>query len=146
VTTRVVPLLALAAVLGAAVPAGAVHESHHGPFAGDTSQDARFFMRVKSHTQVGIRFRWGAKCESGAVSRVVRFRDVAVGPRGRFAERNGRGVSVRGKIGFDSQGNPAFPAPFSFANNEAKGRARVAFEHPVRGRCSSGPVTWEARR
>jgi hypothetical protein len=142
----VVALLALVAVTWTAAPATAVHESHHGPFMGTTSQDERFFMRVLSHTRVGIRFRWRATCESGRVSRVVRFRNVRVGREGRFFSRNGRGVGVRGKIGFDPQGNPAFPEPFSFANNEAKGRARAVFDDPAKGRCTSGTIAWDARR
>ena len=55
-------------------------------------------------------------------------------------------MAVRGKIGFDPQGNPAFPAPFSFANNEAKGRLRAAAEFTGKGICRSGLVTWEASR
>ena len=126
--------------------AGAVHESHHGPFLGTTSQGERVFMRVISHTRVGVRIRWHARCESGSVEAVTRLRNVAVDRRGRFSRRNGRGVAVRGKIGWDPEGNPAFPAPFSFANNEAKGRLRVAVERPRKGRCQSGGVTWEAHR
>jgi hypothetical protein len=141
-----VALVAVVALTWTAAPAHAVHESHHGPFVGTTSQDARFFMRVVSHTRVGIRFRWRATCESGSVSRVVRFRNVPVGRQGRFFVRNTQGVGVRGKIGFDPMGNPVFPEPFSFANNEARGRARAVFDHPVRGRCSSGTIAWEARR
>ena len=129
-----------------ASPALAVHQSHHGPFQGTTSQGERFFMRVIDHTTLGIRFAWRARCESGSVSRVSRFRNVPVGRRGRFAKRNRTGVSVRGKIGFDPQGNPVFPEPFSFANNEAKGRLGAALRLPGKGRCRSGEVGWEARR
>jgi hypothetical protein len=53
---------------------------------------------------------------------------------------------VRGKIGFDPQGNPVFPEPFSFANNEARGRLRAVAAFSGKGRCRSGLVTWEARR
>ena len=63
----------------------------------------------------------------------------------RFFKR-GRGIGVRGKIGIDPMGNPAFPAPFSFANNEAKGRFRVSMVLPDRGRCTTGLVTWRASR
>jgi hypothetical protein len=126
--------------------ASAVHESYHGPFVGSTSQDERVFMRVLSHTRVGIRVRWRARCDSGSIREVTRLRNVAVGPRGRFSRRNGRGVVVRGKIGWDPEGNPAFPEPFSFENNEAKGRFRAVVDRPGRGRCRSGPLSWEARR
>ena len=125
--------------------AAAVHESHHGPFLGTTSQGERMFMRVISHSRVGIRIRWRARCESGSIREVTRFRNVAVGPHGRFSALR-RGVAVRGKIGWDPEGNPAFPEPFSFANNEAKGRLRVAAERPERGRCRLRGATWEARR
>jgi len=140
--------LLLTAVVWAALtsPALAVHQSHHGPFVGDTIQGERFFMRVIDHTTVGIRFRWRADCDTGRVSRVTRFRNVKVGRRGRFARRNSRGVRVRGKIGFDPMGNPVFPRPFSFANNEAKGGLSANFEDPGKGRCRSGSVGWEARR
>lgn len=146
---RALPALlpALAVVAGVtAVPALAVHESHHGPFVGTTSQGERIVMRVGSHTRVGIRLRWRAGCESGSIARIARFRNVAVGRDGRFFERNRFGVGVRGKIGFDPQGNPVFPEPFSFANNEARGRLRAVVDSPGRGRCRSGTVTWEARR
>jgi hypothetical protein len=146
---RRVTLASLAAVAifagalgGSAV---AVHESHHGPFLGTTSQGERMFMRVISHSRVGIRIRWRAPCESGSVREVTRFRRVAVGPRGRFSALK-RGIAVRGKIGWDPEGNPAFPEPFSFANNEAKGRLRVAAERPERGRCRLRGATWEASR
>ena len=139
-------LLTVAVLACTASPALAVHESHHGPFQGTTIQGKRFFMRVIDHTTLGIRFGWRADCETGSVSRVARFRNVPVGPRGRFAKRNRFGVSVRGKIGFDPQGNPAFPEPFSFANNEAKGRLGAALRLPGKGRCRSGDVSWEARR
>jgi hypothetical protein len=141
-----VGLLTIAASTWTATPAVAVHESHHGPFLGSTSQGERFFMRVISHTRLGIRFGWRATCESGSVSGVVRFRNVAVGRQGRFFKRNRLGVGVRGKIGFDPQGNPVFPEPFSFANNEAKGRLRAVVDRPGKGRCSSGTVSWDARR
>jgi len=139
-------LLTVVALACSASPALAVHQSHHGPFTGSTVQGERFFMRVIDHTTLGIRFRWRADCETGSVSRVTRFRNVAVGRRGRFAKRNARGVRVRGKIGFDPQGNPVFPEPFSFANNEAKGSLAASFEDPAKGRCRSGAVGWEARR
>jgi hypothetical protein len=74
-------------------------------------------MRTVSHTRVGVRFRWRANCESGSVLRIARFRNVAV-----------------------------FPEPFSFANNEAKGRLRAIVNWPGKGGCRSGTVTWEARR
>ena len=141
-----VAVLAVAASALTAVPAGAVHESHHGPFVGRTSQGERLVMRVISHTRLGIRFRWRASCESGSVSRIARFRNVAVDRHGRFFKRNQTGVGVRGKIGFDPQGNPIFPKPFSFANNEAKGRLRAIVDTPGNGRCRSGTVTWDARR
>jgi hypothetical protein len=139
-------LLTVAASTWTALPAVAVHESHHGPFVGTTSQGERIVMRVTSHTTVGIRFRWRATCESGSVLRIARFRNVAVGLDGRFFARNRLGVGVRGKIGFDPQGNPVPPEPFSFANNEAKGRLRAIVDRPGKGRCRSGTVTWEARR
>jgi hypothetical protein len=46
-------LLVLAALTWTAAPAAPVHESHHGPFIGTTSQDERFFMRGLSRTRVG---------------------------------------------------------------------------------------------
>jgi hypothetical protein len=55
-------------------------------------------------------------------------------------------VAVLGKIGFGSQGKPVFPEPFSFANNEAKGRARAVFDDPFRDRCRLGTIAWDARR
>jgi hypothetical protein len=141
-------LLAIAtlSVLGyMAVPAGAVHESHHGPFVGRTAQGERLVMRVTSHTRIGIRFRWRGACEHGSVLRIARFRNVPVDENGRFFRRRG-GIGVRGKIGFDPQGNPVPPEPFKFANNEARGRLRAAATFPDRGECRSGLVTWEARR
>ena len=129
-----------------AAPAGAVHESYHGPFVGRTAQGERIVMRVTSHTRIGIRFRWRGTCEHGSALRIARFRNVPVTPEGRFFRRNRFGVGVRGKIGFDPMGNPVFPAPFSFANNEAKGRLRAVVELPDRGVCRSGLVTWEASR
>jgi hypothetical protein len=125
---------------------GAVHETYHEAFRGTTSQDRQFFMRVNSHTRVGIRVRWRATCTSGAVSGTTRLRNVAVDSQGRFFKRNGRGVGVRGKIGFNAMGDPVFPEPFSFANNEAKGRVRAVVDVPGRGRCRSGVVTWDASR
>jgi hypothetical protein len=143
--TQIVPLTAVAMVCMAA-PADAVHESHHGPFVGTTSQGQRIVMRVSSHTSIGIRFRWRATCETGGLLRIARFRNVAVSENGRFFRRNRFGIGVRGKIGFDAQGDPVFPEPFSFANNEAKGRLRAVVESPEKGSCTSGTVTWEARR
>jgi hypothetical protein len=138
---------AIAAAALAAAPAGAVHESHHASFVGRTSQGERLVMNTTSHTRLGIRFRWRARCETGNVLRISRFRNVRVDASGRFFRRGTRfGVGVRGKIGFDPQGNPAFPKPFSFANNEARGRLRVSFESAERGECRTGLVTWEARR
>jgi hypothetical protein len=136
----------VAAAAWAAVPASAVHESHHGPFVGITAQGERIVMRTTSHTRVGIRFRWRGTCETGSVLRIARFRSVPVSPDGRFFRRNRFGVGVRGKIGFDPQGNPAFPEPFSFANNEARGRLRAVVDVSGKGRCRSGTVAWDARR
>jgi hypothetical protein len=142
--------LALIAVTAAttwtAGPAGAVHQSHHGPFVGRTSQGERLVMRTTSHTRIGIRFRWSGNCElGGRVLRIARFRNVPVDANGRFFLHR-LGVRLRGKIGFDPMGNPAFPAPFSFANNEAKGRFRASPEFGGKGICRSGLVTWEASR
>ena len=138
--------LVLGIALVAAVPAGAVHQSHHGElFEGRTSQDERLVMRTTSHTRIGIRFRWSGQCERGSALRIARFRNVPVDENGRFFKR-GRGIGVRGKIGIDPMGNPAFPEPFRFANNEAKGRFRVSMVLPDKGRCTTGLVTWEARR
>jgi hypothetical protein len=139
-------LLTLAALGWTAVPAGAVHESYHGPFVGRTSQGERIVMRVTSHTRVGIRFRWRGTCECGSVLRIARFRNVPVSETGRFFRRSRLGVGVRGKIGFDPQGNPVFPEPFSFANNEARGRLRASVVIAGKGRCQTGLVTWEASR
>jgi hypothetical protein len=139
-------LVTLVAAAYAATPAGAVHESHHGPFVGRTAQGERVVMRVTSHTRVGIRFRWRGACESGSILRIARFRNVPVDENGRFFRRNASGVGVRGKIGFDPMGNPVFPAPFSFANNEARGRLRAVVSFPRKGVCRSGKVAWEARR
>lgn len=141
-----VVLIAAAAAGLTAGPAGAVHESHHGPFVGRTAQGERIVMRVTSHTRIGIRFRWRGRCEHGSALRIARFRGVPVTPEGRFFRRNRFGVAVRGKIGFDPMGNPVFPTPFSFANNEAKGRLRAVARLPDKGVCRSGLVTWEASR
>jgi hypothetical protein len=103
-------------------------------------------MRTTSHTRIGIRFRWRGACDTGSTLRIARFRNVLVSEEGRFFRRNRFGVGVRGKIGFDPQGNPVFPEPFKFANNEAKGRLRAVVEIPGKGTCRSGLVTWEARR
>jgi hypothetical protein len=143
---KLLVLLALGGAAYAATPAGAVHESHHGPFVGRTAQGERIVMRVTSHTRVGIRFRWRGTCESGSVLRIARFRNVPVDENGRFFRRSASGVGVRGKIGFDPMGDPVFPAPFSFANNESRGRLRAAVTFPGKGVCRSGTVTWEARR
>jgi hypothetical protein len=141
-----VVLLSLAASACTAAPAVAVHESHHGPFVGRTAQGERVVMRVTSHTRIGIRFRWRGNCDTGTALRIARFRNVVVSEDGRFFERNASGVGVRGKIGFDPQGNPVFPKPFSFANNEARGRLRAVVAIPGKGTCRSGTVRWEARR
>jgi hypothetical protein len=141
-------MTALALCVGAfaAIPAGAVHQTHHSnTFAGQTSQDERLVLRTTSHTRIGIRFRWAGDCETGSALRIARFRNVRVDQNGRFFKR-GRGIGVRGKIGIDAMGNPAFPTPFSFANNEAKGRFRVSMVLPDRGRCTTGLVTWSASR
>ena len=143
---KLLVLLALGGAAYAATPAGAVHESHHGPFGGRTAQGERIVMRVTSHTRVGIRFRWRGTCDSGGVLRIARFRNVPVDENGRFFRRSASGVGVRGKIGFDPMGDPVFPAPFSFANNEARGRLRAAVSFPGKGVCRSGLVRWEARR
>jgi hypothetical protein len=138
--------LTLTAAAFTASPAAAVHESHHGPFGGQTSQDQRLVMRTTSHTRIGIRFRWRGNCEQGGtVLRIARLRNVPVDENGRFFVKR-LGVAVRGKIGFDPMGNPVFPAPFSFANNEARGRLRASPEFAGKGICRSGLVTWEARR
>lgn len=138
--------LALGIVMWAAIPAGAVHQTHHSDtFGGRTSQGERLVLRTTSHDRIGIRFRWAGECENGSALRIARFRNVPVRENGRFFRR-GRGIGVRGKIGFDPMGNPAFPEPFSFANNEAKGRFRVSMVLPNRGRCTTGLVTWEATR
>jgi hypothetical protein len=143
---KAVGVLTVAATAWTAAPAVAVHESHHGPFVGRTSQGERIVMRVTSHTRIGIRFRWRGTCTSGSALRIARFRNVPVSEEGRFFRRNASGVGVRGKIGFDPQGNPVFPKPFSFANNEAKGRLRAIVDLPGKGSCRSGTVSWEARR
>jgi len=141
-----VALVAVAASAATASPAAAVHQSHHGEvLAGSTSQGERIVLRTTSHTRIGIRFRWSGDCERGSALRIARFRNVPVDGNGRFFKR-GRGIGVRGKIGIDPMGNPVFPAPFSFANNEARGRFRVSMVLPDKGRCISGLVTWEARR
>jgi len=139
-------LITFGAAAWAAGPVGAVHESHHGPFVGRTAQGERIVMRVTSHTRIGIRFRWRGTCEHGSVLRIARFRNVPVSREGGFFRRNRSGVGVRGKIGFDPMGDPVVPAPFSFANNEAKGRLRAVVEFPEKGLCRSGTVAWDARR
>ena len=138
--------MTVAAAAYSAVPAAAVHESHHGPFVGRTAQDERLVMRVTSHTTVGIRFRWRGTCDHGSILRIARIRNVRVAEDGRFFKRTRAGIGVRGKIGLDPHGNPAPPEPFSFANNEAKGRLRATVEFPGKGTCRSGLVKWEARR
>jgi hypothetical protein len=143
---KIVVLLTLAAAAFTSPPAAAVHESHHGPFVGRTSQDQRIVMRVTSHTRIGIRFRWRGDCDTGSALRIARFRNVAVSEDGRFFRRNASGVGVRGKIGFDPQGNPVFPEPFKFANNESKGRLRAVVAIAGKGSCRSGTVSWEASR
>jgi len=139
-------LLTIAAAAYTAVPAAAVHESHHGPFVGRTAQGERLVMRVTSHTRIGIRFRWRGTCDQGTILRIARFRNVPVSEDGRFFKRSATGIGVRGKIGIDAQGNPAPPEPFSFAINEAKGRLRAAVAFAGKGVCRSGLVKWEARR
>ena len=139
-------LLTVVAAAYSAVPAAAVHESHHGPFIGRTAQGERLVMRTTSHTRIGIRFRWRGTCDHGTVLRIARFRNVPIAGDGRFFKRSATGIGVRGKIGFDAHGNPAPPEPFSFANNEARGRLRATVELPDRGTCRTGLVTWEARR
>ena len=143
---KLLALVTLAGAAYAATPAGAVHESHHGPFVGRTAQGERIVMRVTSHTRVGIRFRWRGTCDSGSVLRIARFRNVPVDGNGRFFRRSSSGVGVRGKIGFDPMGDPVFPTPFSFANNEARGRLRAVVGFAGKGVCRSGRVAWEARR
>jgi hypothetical protein len=143
---RALALVTVAAAAYSAVPAAAVHESHHGPFVGRTAQDERLVMRVTSHTSVGIRFRWRGTCDHGTILRIARVRNVRVSEDGRFFKRTRAGIGVRGKIGLDPHGNPAPPEPFSFANNEAKGRFRATVAFPDHGVCRSGLVTWEARR
>jgi hypothetical protein len=139
-------LVALAALL-LATQASAVHESHHGAvFAGSSSQGERTVLRVFTHHTVGVRFGWRARCESGPASGTARFHRLKVGRGGTFFGTAHGGVSVRGKIGFDPLGNPVYPAPFSFANNEAGGRLRAVFSSASRGRCNSGTVTWAASR
>jgi len=140
-------LITVVAAAYSAVPAAAVHESHHGPFVGRTAQGERLVMRVTSHTRIGIRFRWRGECEHGTVLRIARFRNVRVSEDGRFFRRSVvTGIGVRGKIGFDPQGNPVPPEPFSFANNEARGRLRVTTHIAGRGTCRTGLVTWRASR
>jgi len=139
-------LITLGAAAWAAGPAGAVHESYHGPFVGRTAQGQRIVIRVTSHTRIGIRFRWRGTCEHGSVLRIARFRNMPVSREGRFFRRNRSRVGVRGKIGFEPMGDPVFPAPFSFANNEAKGRLRAVVEFPEKGLCRSGTIAWDARR
>lgn len=142
----VVVSLVLAAVTWVAVPASAVHESHHGPFVGRTAQGERLVMRTTSHARIGIRFRWRGACDTGTVLRIARFRNVPVDANGRFFRRSRTGIGVRGKIGFDPHGNPVPPEPFKFSNNEAKGRLRATVAIDGKGVCRSGLVTWEARR
>ena len=142
---RALALVTVAAAAYSAVPATAVHESHHGPFVGRTAQDERLVMRTTSHTRIGIRFRWRGTCEQGTILRIARLRNVAVSEDGRFFTRRA-GIGVRGKIGLDPQGNPAPPEPFSFANNEARGRFRATVAFAGHGVCRSGLVTWDARR
>jgi hypothetical protein len=139
-------LLTVAAATFSAAPAGAVHESHHGPFVGRTAQGERLVMRVTSHTRIGIRFRWRGTCGQGSVLRIARFRNVPVDENGRFFRRSATGIGVRGKIGLDAHGNPAPPEPFSFAANEARGRLRATVALAGKGTCTSGLVKWEARR
>jgi hypothetical protein len=146
VQLKLAAVLTVVATAWTSAPAVAVHESHHGPFVGRTSQGERLVMRVTSHTRIGIRFRWRGTCDTGSVLRIARFRNVPVTEEGRFFRRNASGVGVRGKIGFDPQGNPVFPEPFKFANNESKGRLRAIVDIPGKGRCRSGLVSWEARR
>jgi hypothetical protein len=144
---KALPLIIVTALAATAVPAVAVHESHHGPFIGTTTQDQRFVMRTVTHTRLGIRFRWRGDCEHGTVLRIARIRNVPVNPEdGRFFKRTRNGIGVRGKIGFDPQGNPVPPEPFKFSNNEARGRFRARVVIPDHGMCRSGLVFWEARR
>jgi hypothetical protein len=139
--------LALLLALAAAPGAGAVHQSHHGAvFAGSTSQGQRVVLRVLSHHALGVRFGWRARCLRGSVSGTARFHRVRLGRGGRFFASAPGGASVRGKIGFDAMGEPAYPAPFSFGNNEARGRLRAVFPTAANGSCSSGAVSWAATR
>jgi hypothetical protein len=139
-------LLTTAALASMAVPAAAVHESHHGPFVGRTDQGERLVMRTTSHTTLGIRFRWRGTCEHGTVLRIARLRTHVNPDDGRFFKRTRSGIGVRGKIGFDPQGNPVPPEPFKFSNNEARGRFRANVVIEGKGMCRSGLVKWEARR
>jgi hypothetical protein len=143
---KTLALFTIAAAAYSAVPAAAVHESHHGPFVGRTAQDQRIVIRTTSHTRIGIRFRWRGTCRNGPILRIARFRNVPVSEDGRFFKRSLEGIGVRGKIGLDPQGNPAPPEPFSFANNEARGRFRAAVALPENDECRSGLVTWTASR
>jgi hypothetical protein len=68
---KAVGVLTVAATAWTAAPAVAVHESHHGPFVGRTSQGERIVMRVTSHTRIGIRFRWSGTCASGSALRIA---------------------------------------------------------------------------
>jgi hypothetical protein len=144
---KTIAFLTITAAALTAAPAGAVHQSHHGDvLVGRTSQDQRLVLRIKSHTSLGVRFRWQGNCElGGSVRRIARFRNVPVDANGRFFLHR-LGVKLRGKIGIDPMGNDAFPEPFSFANNEAKGRFRASPEFGGKGICRSGLVSFEARR
>lgn len=142
----IVVCLALSVAVWMAVPAVAVHESHHGAFVGRTAQGERLVMRTTSHTRIGIRFRWRGTCDTGTTLRIARFRNVPVDENGRFFKRSVDGIGVRGKIGFDPQGNPVPPEPFKFSNNESKGRFRANVAIAGKGVCRSGLVKWEARR
>ena len=71
-----VVVLAVVATACTAAPAGAVHESHHGPFVGRTSQGERIVMRVTSHTRIGIRFVLSSYCGGAVVVDVA----AAAGP------------------------------------------------------------------
>lgn len=140
-------LLVALAALALASHASAVHQSHHGAvFAGSSSQGERVVLRVLTHHTIGVRFSWRARCQSGGASGTARFHRLRVRRGGTFFGASPSGVSVRGKIGFDPLGNPVYPAPFSFANNEARGRLRAVFTSPSRGGCNSGTVAWAATR
>ena len=104
-------------------------------------------MRVTSHTRIGIRFRWRGTCDHGSVLRIARFRNVRVGEDGRFFHRSATGIGVRGKIGFDAQGNPVAARAVLVRQQRGERPPRgVRTSHRRQGHLPAPAVVYAGRR